>query len=70
MKQALTSAAFLIATGVVTFGMSQGCSSDKANNGFGETSDAGNADVYVPPAVGTDQPDSGDIIGEGCGGAV
>ncbi|NOU27666.1 MAG: VWA domain-containing protein [Polyangiaceae bacterium] len=68
MKQALTSAAFLIATGVVTFGVSQGCSSDKANNGFGETSDAGNADVYVPPAVGTDQPDSGDIVGEGCGG--
>ncbi len=68
MKQAFTSAAFLIAAGVVTFGVSQGCSSDKANNGFGETSDAGNADVYVPPAVGTDQPDSGDIIGEGCGG--
>ncbi len=68
MKQAFTSAAFLIATGVITFGASQGCSSDKAGNGFGDQVDSGNADVYVPPPVGTDQPDSGDVIGDGCGG--
>jgi hypothetical protein len=67
VKQALTSAALLIAAGVVTFGASQGCSSDKPNNGFGDQADGG-GDVYVPPAVGTEQPDSGDILGEGCGG--
>ncbi|NOU28785.1 MAG: VWA domain-containing protein, partial [Polyangiaceae bacterium] len=67
MKQAFTSAAFLIATGVITFGVSQGCSSDKTG-GFSEQADSGNADIYVPPPVGTDQPDSGDVIGDGCGG--
>ncbi len=68
MKNALGSVAILLVTGLAAFTAAQGCSSDKSNNGFGEQTDAGNTDVYVPPPVGTDQPDSGEIVGEGCGG--